>query len=128
MFPAQCVTAAAAAAAAAKSCVDGVTKMYAEANGGDAKAHGGNEHNGAIDKLIDDLKNDPAVDNDSIRKNQQQVDVNGNKVGNNRPDVQYDKDGCHYCVEYDHDESRSDKHGDTIRGNDPNAVVDLYLL
>ncbi|MBR5831759.1 MAG: hypothetical protein IKY79_04000 [Bacteroidales bacterium] len=30
-----------------------------------------------------------------IRKNQVQVDVNGNKVGNNRPDIQYDYEGKH---------------------------------
>ena len=28
----------------------------------------------------------------NIRKNQTQVDINGNKVGNNRPDIQYDID------------------------------------
>ena len=34
----------------------------------------------------------------SIRKNQVQVDVNGNKVGNNRPDIQYDYEGKHYVI------------------------------
>ena len=29
------------------------------------------------------------------------VDVNGNVVGNNRPDVQFDKNGVHTNVEYD---------------------------
>lgn len=29
------------------------------------------------------------VDVSDIRKNQQQVDANGNKVGNNRPDLQW---------------------------------------
>ena len=29
------------------------------------------------------------------------VDVNGNVVGNNRPDVQFDKHGVHTNVEYD---------------------------
>ncbi|WP_426991253.1 hypothetical protein [Methylomonas sp. CM2] len=98
----------------------------AEANNGDAKPHGGDTHNGAIDALIDDLKQDPSVEN--IRKNQQQVDVNGDKVGNNRPDVQYDQDGCHYCVEFDNNPSNSDKHGNVIRGNDSNVEIILKLL
>ena len=68
-------------------------------NDGNAKPHGNNNHNDAIDNRIDDLKKDPSVTD--IRKNQQQVDVDGNKVGTNRPDVQYNKDGCHHCVEYD---------------------------
>ena len=92
-------------------------------NNGDAAKHGGEEHNGAIDDHIEDLKKDPSVEN--IRKNQTQVDVNGDSVGNNRPDVQYDKDGCHHCTEFDHDATRSQNHGDIIRGNDPNAKVDL---
>ena len=29
------------------------------------------------------------IDVSDIRKNQQQVDANGNKVGNNRPDLQW---------------------------------------
>jgi hypothetical protein len=68
-------------------------------NGSNAKPHGGVVHNNAIDEHIDRLKADPKVTN--IRKNQQQVDVKGDKVGTNRPDIQYDKGGCHYCVEYD---------------------------
>ena len=58
-------------------------------NGGNAKPHGGKEHDDAIDDEIAELKKDPTVRN--VRKNQQQVDVNGDKVGLNRPDIQYDK-------------------------------------
>jgi RHS repeat-associated protein len=95
-------------------------------NEGIAKKHGGDPHNDAIDKKIGDLKKDPDVKN--IRKNQQQVDVEGNKVGTNKPDVQYDKGGCHHCVEYDTVPKNSTRHGEVIRGNDPKANVDLNVL
>jgi hypothetical protein len=64
----------------------------------------------------------------NIRKNQQQVDVNGNKVGTNRPDVQYDQGGCHTCVEFDTVPRNSKRHGEVIRGNDPKSKVELNQL
>lgn len=36
----------------------------------------------------------------NIRKNQKQVDIDGNVVGNNRPDIQFDKQGKHTNIEY----------------------------
>jgi hypothetical protein len=54
--------------------------------------------------------------------------VNGNRAGNNRPDVQYDQCGVHHCVEYDTIPGNSARHGDVIRQNDPNAVVELNVL
>lgn len=54
--------------------------------------------------------------------------MNGNNVGTNRPDIQYDQNGCHFCVEYDNVPAKSAKHGDVIQANDPNAVVNLKLL
>jgi len=103
-----------------------VTKGGPLANGGNAKPHGNGNHNSAIDNRIGELKQDPSVSN--IRKNQQQVDVNGNKVGTNRPDIQYDQGGCHHCVEYDHVPRNSTRHGDQIIANDPNVKVELNLL
>ncbi|MDF2176845.1 SpvB/TcaC N-terminal domain-containing protein [Aliiglaciecola sp. CAU 1673] len=103
-----------------------VTKRGPLPNGGNAKPHGNANHNSAIDNRVGELKQDPSVSN--IRKNQQQVDVNGNKVGTNRPDIQYDQGGCHHCVEYDHVPRNSTRHGDQIRANDPNAKVELNLL
>ncbi|TBU74089.1 RHS repeat-associated core domain-containing protein [Phytopseudomonas daroniae] len=94
-------------------------------NGGNAKPHGNSNHNDAIDSRIDGLRQDPSVSN--IRKNQQQVDVDGGKIGTNRADIQYDK-GCHYCVEYDHVPKNSVRHGDRIRANDPGAKTELNLL
>lgn len=93
------------------------------ANGGVAKPHGGRMHDAAIDAEIVRLRQDPAVTN--IRKNQQQVDINGNKVGTNRPDIQFDKNGQHHCVEFDMNPSNGGKHGTVIQGNDPNARVQL---
>ena len=51
-----------------------------------AKKHGGKGHNKIIDKIIKDARDKDAKE---IRKNQQQVDFNGNKVGTNKPDIQY---------------------------------------
>lgn len=98
----------------------------AQANNGNAPAHGGDNHNNAIDQEVNGLQQDSSVSN--IRKNQQQVDVNGNNVGTNRPDIQYDQNGCHYCVEYDNSQANSVRHGQVIQGNDPNASVILNLL
>jgi len=89
------------------------------ANHGYARPHGGPEHNQAIDDRVGQLRNDPSVEN--IRKNQVQVDAQGNRVGNNRPDVQYDRDGTHHNVEYDTNQRSSDRHRPTIERNDPNA-------
>ena len=98
----------------------------AAANDGTAPKHGGVGHNGVIDDEIHNLKNDPDVTN--IRKNQQQVDVNGNKAGTNRPDIQYDKDGVHHNVEFDTSDVGSMKHQNQIPGNDPNARNTFWLI
>jgi hypothetical protein len=95
-------------------------------NGGVAKPHGGAKHDSAIDKHVEELGRDPSATN--VRKNQVQTDVNGNRVGDNRPDLQYDRCGVHYCVEYDTIENNSVRHGEVIRANDPNAEVDLNVL
>ena len=50
------------------------------------------------------------------------------KVGNNRPDIQYDLNYIHYNVEYDYKTKNSQKHYRTIIDNDPNSVVDLHIL
>jgi len=88
-------------------------------NGGDARPHGGPAHNQAIDDRVGQLQGDKSVKD--IRKNQVQVDADGNRVGNNRPDVQYDRDGVHHNVEYDTNQRSSDRHRSTIERNDPNA-------
>ncbi len=96
------------------------------ANGGRAKPHGGNKHNSIIDQKINDILNLDGVT--EIRKNQIQVDVDGNRVGNNRPDIQYDKDGVHYNIEVDNSHKNSINHGKTIQKNDPNSNVELIII
>ena len=95
-------------------------------NQGIAKPHGGPAHDGAIDRRIEELKTDPSVTN--IRKNQVQVDVEGRRVGNNRPDVQFDRCGIHHCVEYDTRPRNSVRHGQVIQQRDPNAVFEPNQL
>ncbi len=95
-------------------------------NEGNAKKHGGDKHNDAIDKHIKELKEDPEVSN--IRKNQTQVDKDGNKVGDNRPDIQYDKRGKHHNVEHDNNPKQMRHHQQQIPKNDPDAINEFYLL
>ncbi len=78
-------------------------------NDGNARPHGGPPHDKAIDDRIAQLESDPSVE--KIRKNQQQMDVNGNKVGTNRPDIQYDKNSVHHVVEFDMDPKNGLAHG-----------------
>ena len=98
-----------------------VKHMGIKPNGGVAKKHGGAKHNSAIDKYIEDLPKEAT----NVRKNQAQVDVNGKKVGNNRPDIQYDINNQHINVEFDTKPSTGNKHRETIQRNDPNAQIIL---
>jgi RHS repeat-associated protein len=101
-------------------------------NDGNAKKHGGDDHNDAIDSRVKELNNDATVID--IRKNQVQVDLNGNRVGNNKPDIQYNKldektgKWTHHNVEYDTKAANSVNHGKAIKENDPNASVELNVL
>lgn len=60
------------------------------------------------------------------------MDVNGNNVGKNKPDVQYDlqvgKKKTHYNQEYDSKSKNSIRHGEVIKKNDPNSKVKLNVL
>jgi hypothetical protein len=105
----------------------GETRKAPEANGGNGNGvHGGAEHNDAIDREIAELRKDPRVSD--IRKNQVQADVNGNRVGSNRPDIQYNRDDIHYNHEIDTNESSSLKHQAELPANDPDAVNIFDLL
>lgn len=95
-------------------------------NWGKTKPHGGKVHNDVIDKRIESLRNTRGVKD--IRKNQAQVDYNGNKVGNNRPDIQYNKGGKHYNIEYDANPRSSEKHRKRIEENDPNAINEFNKI
>ncbi len=90
-------------------------------NGGTTKTpHGSDEHNAKVDKVIQKMRDDAYGD---IRKDQAQVDANGNKVGNNRPDAQGTNPatGQREHVEVDRDPRRGDQHEQDIKRNDPNS-------
>ncbi|MBQ8421752.1 MAG: hypothetical protein IJX11_05775 [Bacteroidales bacterium] len=95
-------------------------------NYGVSKPHGKYDHNAEIDDFIETLKLD--MKNTDIRKNQVQVDVNGNVVGNNRPDVQWNHDGVHYILEVDRTEINSERHRFVIQNNDPYSVFEKRII
>jgi len=100
-------------------------KHRIRANDGFAKPHGGKIHNDAIDNHILNAKEQGALD---VRKNQKQVDFNGNTVGNNRPDAQYNLNGKHYNIEFDNNSRQMKKHQLEVSGNDPDAINKFYKL
>ena len=65
------------------------TRLAPPANNGVCRPHGNPDHWDAIQKRIEKLRNDPKVDD--IRVNQRQVDKDGNIVGKNKPDLQWNK-------------------------------------
>ncbi len=66
----------------------------------------------------------------NIRVNQQQITVrNGQRVGTNRPDLQFDYNGRRYHVEYDTPTSgRGPGHQSRITSNDPDAETILLIV
>ena len=101
-------------------------KHRPEPNGGKAKPHGNADHNKAIDDKIVELEKTKKAE--EIRKNQVQVDFEGNKVGNNRPDVQWNADGIHHNYEVDRSRKNSDRHKKVIEANDPKAAFEYELI
>ena len=96
------------------------------ANDGNASKHGNDDHNDKIDRKAKDAKEKGHTD---IRKNQAQVDANGNKVGDNRPDLQStDKTGQRQIYEVDRTTKSSQNHVNTIKKNDPSANVQTEIL
>ncbi len=67
---------------------------------------------------------------ENIRVNQQQLTVkNGQRVGINRPDLQFDYNQRRYSVEYDSPASgRGLGHQSRLSANDPNADVILIII
>ncbi len=64
-----------------------------------------------------------------IRVNQHMVDIEGTRVGVNRPDLQFTLDGKRYYIEYDTSSSgRRLPHQVRIPLNDPDAVVILKIV
>ncbi len=94
-------------------------KKGPEPNDGKAKQHGNPDHDAAINDKVNQVRQEGGK---NIRKNQQQVDVNGNNVGGNQPDLQWDVDGKHHNWEIDRTKNSSLKHQRQIPANDPNAT------
>ena len=77
-----------------------------------------------------DIADAQAAGGRDFRVNQQQVNANGERVGTNRPDLQYtDANGRRQYVEYDTPSSgRGPGHEQRIRSNDPNGDVTLKIV
>ena len=99
-------------------------KKGPDPNGGKGGKHGNADHDKAID---DAIRNLPGKAED-IRKNQVQVDINGNRVGNNRPDIQYNLNGQHYNIEVDRNLKNSQKHETVILKNDPKSKFNRIII
>jgi hypothetical protein len=81
----------------------------------------------ALQNWINILKKHPEVKD--IRVNQQQVNVNGVRVGINRPDLQFTQGGKRYYAEWDTSSSnRGIPHGERIMANDPDGLVYIFTL
>jgi len=67
---------------------------------------------------------------ENIRVNQQQLTLkNGQRVGMNRPDLQFDYNGRRYSVEYDSPASgRGPAHQSRLTANDPEGDVILIII
>jgi hypothetical protein len=67
---------------------------------------------------------------ENIRVNQQQVKFrNGQRVGTNRPDLQFDYQGQRYHVEYDSPTSgRGPAHQSRLTNNDPEAIIIRIII
>jgi len=77
-----------------------------------------------------DIADAQAAGGKDFRVNQQQVNANGDRVGVNRPDLQYtDAKGQRVNIEYDTPAStRGPGHETRIRANDPKAIVILKTV
>lgn len=69
------------------------------------------------------------LESSDLRVNQQQVDILGNRVGINRPDLQYTLNGQRYYEEFDtFSSARGLEHQARIYANDPNGLVNLISI
>ncbi|WP_051400056.1 RHS repeat-associated core domain-containing protein [Haloechinothrix halophila] len=80
-------------------------------------------------QLLADLRYARRLGARDIRVNQQQVDAGPNRVGINRPDLQYTLDGRRHYIEYEGPGApRGLSHVRRILANDPNAVVTVVEI
>jgi RHS repeat-associated protein len=81
--------------------------------------------NAYLQSKIEELRLQGATD---FRVNQQQVDINGVRVGINRPDLQYTLNGQRYYEEYETSSlAAAEEHGPRILANDPSGIFGPYL-
>lgn len=65
----------------------------------------------------------------AFRVNQQQINVNGVRVGINRPDLQYTLNGQRFYEEFDTLLStRGPGHASRIGANDPFGIINLFTV
>ena len=82
--------------------------------------------NAFVQQRISNLQSQGAAD---FRVNQQQVDINGTRVGVNRPDLQYTHNGQRVYEEFDVPSSnRGPVHQSRILANDRTGVVNLFTV
>jgi hypothetical protein len=79
----------------------------------------GENHERAIRAQVEELDATPGVTD--VRVNQPQVDVDGNMLDANRPDVQWNEDAIHHNVEFDTDPRAAERHRIRIELNDPRS-------
>ncbi|MHC2186358.1 RHS repeat-associated protein [Rathayibacter agropyri] len=84
--------------------------------------------NAEVWDLVERLKNTDGVED--IRVNQQQVNADGERVGINRPDLQYtDANKVRHYIEWDTTASgRGPDHAARLRANDPDGVIELRIV
>jgi CheY-like chemotaxis protein len=76
-------------------------------------------------KLAQDIQQAQQEGATDIRVNQEQVNAQGQRVGQNRPDLQYtDSNGVRDYIEYDQDPASGAAHAQRIRANDPAGIVE----
>lgn len=92
----------------------------------DRPVGGSATQNEFVQNRIGGLQEQGATD---FRVNQQQVDINGTRVGVNRPDLQYTLNGQRYYEEFDTSLStRGPGHGTRIQANDPLGIIELFTV
>jgi RHS repeat-associated protein len=84
---------------------------------------GRSSHDAALQSDVSAAQRAGATD---IRVNQQQVNATGQRVGTNRPDLQYTLNGRRYYIEYEGPGApRGPSHTTRITANDPAAIVEV---
>jgi RHS repeat-associated protein len=98
----------------------GTKRIAPPPNDGKSPQHGSTPHDTAIRRGAAEARARGATD---IRVNQLQVNLAGEVVGINRPDLQYNLGGKHWAIEYDTVGRKAFAHYMIIKFNDPAAEV-----